>query len=175
MSLRLKPTFLDPQFELGYFDLEAMTGFTIVPQPVSVFTRSGPFFSHGGEPLGRRCRGTETAVKSFAIALIEIRQMNTKIKPERAEILRLRARIVAVERATLAALELVLLLKPKELEAFLESRRKELSQNYLDETFATDLVDPAERDFVAEEVERLMRALQSEMDFKGGVSTPESG
>ncbi|MBY2917759.1 hypothetical protein HF263_30125 [Rhizobium leguminosarum] len=107
--------------------------------------------------------------------MIEIRQMNTKIKPERAEILRLRARIVAVERATLAALELVLLLKPKELEAFLESRRKELSQNYLDETFATDLVDPAERDFVAEEVERLMRALQSEMDFKGGVSTPESG
>ncbi|WP_260695466.1 hypothetical protein [Rhizobium leguminosarum] len=72
--------------------------------------------------------------------------MNTKIKPERAEILRLRARIVAVERATLAALELVLLLKPKELEAFLESRRKELSQNYLDETFATDLVDAAERD-----------------------------
>jgi hypothetical protein len=101
--------------------------------------------------------------------------MNPTIKPERAEILRLRARIVALERATLAALELVLLIKPKELEAFLESRRKELSQNYLDETFATDLADPAERAFVAEEVERLMRLLQSEMDFKGGISGPESG
>jgi hypothetical protein len=109
------------------------------------------------------------------IAFIGIRQMNTKINPQRAELLRLRARIVAVERATLAALELALLIKPKELEAFLESRRKELSQSYLDETFATDLADPAERAFVAEEVERLMRALQSEMDFKGGISAPESG
>jgi hypothetical protein len=101
--------------------------------------------------------------------------MDRKMTPERAEILRLRARIVAVERATLAALELVLLIKPNELEAFVESRRKELSQSYLDDTFATDLADPAERAFVAEEVERLMRALQKEMDFKGGISAPESG
>jgi hypothetical protein len=109
------------------------------------------------------------------VALNEIRQMNTEIRSERAELLRLRARIVAVERATLAALEMVLLIKPKELEAFLESRRKELSKSYLDETFATDLEDAAERAFVAGEVERLMRALQSEMDFRGGISAPESG
>lgn len=101
--------------------------------------------------------------------------MNDKISPERAEILRLRARIVAMERAVLATLELVLLIKPNELEAFLESRRKELSQAYLDDAFASDLADRAERAFVAEEVESLMRALQSELDFKGGIRAPESG
>lgn len=101
--------------------------------------------------------------------------MTFEISQDRAEILRLRARIVALERAVLATLELALLIKPAELEAFLESRRKELSVAYGDESFASDLVDPAERAFVAREVERLMRALQSEMAFKGGISAPESG
>jgi hypothetical protein len=100
--------------------------------------------------------------------------MPDEITPERAEILRLRARIVAVERAALAALELVLRIRPEELESFLESRRLQLSRGYLDETFATDL-GPDERVFVAKEVERLMRALQAEMDFAGGISAPENG
>jgi hypothetical protein len=101
--------------------------------------------------------------------------MLDEITPERAEILRLRARIVALERAVLAALEVALRIRPEELEKFLESRRLELSRGYLDEKFASDLERPAERAFVAKEVDSLMRALQSEMDFAGGVSSPESG
>ena len=101
--------------------------------------------------------------------------MNDEITPERAELLRLRARLVAVERAALAALEISLRLRPEALEIFLESARKGLEEAYLDETFAPDLTNPAERVFVAKEVERLMRALQSEMDFKGGIQAPESG
>jgi hypothetical protein len=107
--------------------------------------------------------------------LLHRRFRGEEVTPERAEILRLRARIVAVERAALAALELALRIRPEELEAFLESRRIELSRAYLDQTFASDLEKPSERIFVAEEVERLMRALQSKMDFAGGVSAPESG
>lgn len=101
--------------------------------------------------------------------------MNDQIRPERSEILHLRARIVALERAVDAALELVLMIKPKELEAFLESRRKDLSEGYLDAEFAADLSDPEEREFLAREVERLMRALQADMDFKGGISSVEKG
>lgn len=101
--------------------------------------------------------------------------MKNQLSPERVEILRLRARLVALERAVDAALELVLIIKPREFEAFVESRRMELSQAYLDAEFATDLADPAERAFVAEEVERLMRGLQADMDFKGGVSMPDNG
>jgi hypothetical protein len=101
--------------------------------------------------------------------------MSYEITPDRAEILRLRARIVALERAVLGVLELALRIRPDELEAFLESRRKELSQAYLDDSFAADLSDPRERTFVAKEVEHLMRALQSELAFKGGISAPESG
>ncbi len=101
--------------------------------------------------------------------------MTDEILPARLEILRLRARIVALERAALAALEIVLRLRPEELEAFLESRRLELSKGYVDDTFASDLSNPAERAFVAKEVEALMRALQSEMNVKGGISLPESG
>lgn len=101
--------------------------------------------------------------------------MSGPIKPERAEILRLRARVVALERAVLAVLELALRIRPDELEAFLESRRVDLSAAYLDETFAPDLEDLTERAFTAKEVDRLMRALQSEMNFKGGISGPESG
>jgi len=101
--------------------------------------------------------------------------MNDDISPERAELLRLRARLVAVERAALAALEIALRIRPEALEIFLESRRKGLSEAYLDETFAPDLIDPGERTFVAQEVERLMRALQSEMGLQGGIQAPESG
>ncbi|MFP3547411.1 hypothetical protein SB748_28815 [Rhizobium sp. SIMBA_035] len=101
--------------------------------------------------------------------------MTNKITPEREEILRMRARLVAVERASAAALELVLRIAPRELEAFIESRRLNLSRDYLNEKFASDLHDPEERAFVAAEVDKLMRGLQAEMDFKGGVSTPESG
>lgn len=101
--------------------------------------------------------------------------MSDELSRERAEILNLRARIVALERAVDAALELVLMIKPKEFEAFVESRRIELSQGYLDAEFASDMTDPAEHDFLAKEVERLMRGLQSEMDFKGGISIPENG
>jgi hypothetical protein len=101
--------------------------------------------------------------------------MNQKISPERAEILHLRARIVTLERAVDAALELALMIKPRELEAFLESRRKDLSEGYLDEKFTADLSDPRERAFLAKEVDRLMRALQSDMDFTGGISSPEEG
>jgi hypothetical protein len=101
--------------------------------------------------------------------------MSDELSPERAEILRLRARLVAVERAALAALEIALRVRPEALEVFLESTRKGLSEAYEDETFARDLADPRERIFVAQEVERLMRALQHDMDFKGGIRSPESG
>jgi hypothetical protein len=101
--------------------------------------------------------------------------MSDEINPDRAEVLRLRARLVAVERAALAALEIALRVRPEALEIFLESTRKGLSQAYLDDTFAPDLADHRERVFVAQEVERLMRALQHEMDFKGGISAPEAG
>ena len=101
--------------------------------------------------------------------------MNNDISPERAELLRLRARIVVVERAALAALELVLRVRPEDLKVFLESRRRILAEGYLDETFAPDLTDRDERTFIAKEVERLMRALQSDMAFKGGIQAPENG
>ena|ERR1700712_213566 len=101
--------------------------------------------------------------------------MSDEVNPERIEILRLRARIVALERAVLATLELALRIRPEELEAFLENRRLDLSHAYLDETFAPDLNNPTERIFVAREVERLMRAFQSEMGFRGGVAAAESG
>jgi hypothetical protein len=99
----------------------------------------------------------------------------TEIPPERAEILHLRARIVALEQTALAAIELTLLIHPAILEKFLESQRKELEIGYLDAEFAPDLMDSSERIFVAKEVERLMRALQSELDFQGGISAPENG
>ena len=44
--------------------------------------------------------------------------MSDEINPERIEILRLRTRIVALERAVLATLELALRIRPEELEAF---------------------------------------------------------
>jgi hypothetical protein len=101
--------------------------------------------------------------------------MSDAISVSRTEILRLRARIVAVERTALAALEAMLRIRPEALELLLESTRKGLAEAYQDSTFAPDLIDPNERIFVAEEVERLLRALQAEMDFKGGVRGPETG
>ena len=100
---------------------------------------------------------------------------NDELSPERAELLTLRARIVVAERAALAGLELMLRIRPEQLTVVLEATRRGLAEGYLDETFAPDLRNPAERAFVAKEVERLMRALQDEMGFAGGVQAPESG
>lgn len=97
------------------------------------------------------------------------------VSPERAELLTLRARLVVTERAALAALEAMLLIRPEQLTIILESTRRRLAEGYLDETFASDLTNPAERNFVANEVERLMRGLEYEMGFEGGVSSPENG
>jgi hypothetical protein len=101
--------------------------------------------------------------------------MSNELSPVRIELLTLRARVVVAERAALAALELVLRVRPEQLTNGLAAARKGLAQGYLDETFAPDLVDPAERAFVAREVERLMRALQAEMGFDEGISAPENG
>src|SRR3954447_13337035 len=98
-----------------------------------------------------------------------------KLSRERAEFLSLRARVVVTERAALAALELMLRIRPEQLTVVLEATRKGLAEGYLDETFAPDLHSPAERAFVAKEVERLMRALQDEMGFPGGIQAAESG
>jgi|tagenome__1003787_1003787.scaffolds.fasta_scaffold19715412_2 hypothetical protein len=98
-----------------------------------------------------------------------------ELSPERAELLNLRARVVVAERAALAALEAMLLIRPEQLTVILESTRKGLAEGYLDETFAPDLHHPVERAFVAKEVERLMRALQNEMGFDGGISAPDNG
>jgi hypothetical protein len=97
------------------------------------------------------------------------------VKPERAELLSLRARVVVVERAAMAALEAMLRIRPEQLTVILESTRRRLAEGYLDESFAPDLTDPAERTFVADEVERLMRGLEYEMGFEGGISSPENG
>lgn len=94
---------------------------------------------------------------------------------ERREILQLRARIVVLERATLAALELALRVRPEELDQQIEFARQRLVSDYTEENFAHDVTDSAERLFLAQEVERLMRGLQSEMGFKGGIPTSENG
>jgi len=75
-----------------------------------------------------------------------------ELSPERAELLNLRARVVVAERAALAALEAMLLIRPEQLTVILESTRKGLAEGYLDETFAPDLHHPVERAFVAKEV-----------------------
>jgi hypothetical protein len=97
------------------------------------------------------------------------------LAPTRAEILSLRARIVALERATLAALELALLIRPDELKTNLEKARRSLEMNYDDQDFASDVTDSTERFFLAREVDRLMRAIQSEMGFSEGKPAPENG
>ena len=97
------------------------------------------------------------------------------VSKDRFEILRLRARVVTLERAVLAALELALRLRPEELNTGLELARYLLADNYLDQGFAAEITDPVERTFLAQEVERLMRALQSELGFKQGIQAPEEG
>jgi hypothetical protein len=83
--------------------------------------------------------------------------------------------VVALERATLASLELVLRIRPEELKAGLENARRRLDDDYQHLDFAADIAGPAERAFLAQEVERLMRALQSEMGFPEGIQGPEEG
>jgi hypothetical protein len=75
----------------------------------------------------------------------------------------------------LAALELVLRIRPEELKFNLELARSRLVEAYLDPTFASDVTGPEERQVLAAEVERLMRAMQSDMGFKGGIQIPEQG
>jgi hypothetical protein len=94
---------------------------------------------------------------------------------DRLEILQLRARVVALERATLASLELVLRIRPEELRAGLEKARHRLEDDYQHPDFAADINDAAERAYLAQEVERIMRALQSEMGFPEGIQGPEEG
>jgi hypothetical protein len=94
---------------------------------------------------------------------------------DRIELIRLRARIVALERCLLAAMELVLRVRPEELESNLELARSRLAEAYLDPTFASDVSGPEERTVLAAEVDRLMRAMQSDMGFKGGIQIPEQG
>jgi HAMP domain-containing protein len=95
--------------------------------------------------------------------------------PARLEILQLRARIVALERATLAALELALRIRPEELSINLEKARRRLQDSYLDNEFAAEITHSQERTFLSQEVERLMRAIQSEMGFPQGIQAPEEG
>ena len=100
---------------------------------------------------------------------------NDILPGERIELLKLRARIVVLERITLAALELSLRVRPEELKTNIELARSRLLADYEDREFAPDITDSLERAFVAEEVERLMRGVQSDMGFEGGVSVPENG
>lgn len=101
--------------------------------------------------------------------------MTDGVSKERADYLRLRARIVALERTMLAALDITLRMRPEALEQIMESQRKLLGASYLDDAFAPDLTDQNERVIVAEEVERLMRAMQGEMNFIGGIHADETG
>lgn len=95
--------------------------------------------------------------------------------PSRAELLRLRARLVVTEKMAMAAMELALRVRPEELRDGLEFARKRLLEDYEDLTFAPDLPEPGERAFMAKEVERLMRGLQADLGFPGGVVTEENG
>ena len=99
----------------------------------------------------------------------------TEPEPGRAELLRLRARVVVAEKMAMAALELALRIRPEELRTGIEVARSKLSSDYEDTSFASDMTDPAERAFVAREVDRLMRGLQADLGFQGGVPTFEDG
>lgn len=100
---------------------------------------------------------------------------NDDLPAERAELLRLRARVVVLERMALAALELALRVRPEDLKTSLEMARSRLSADYSDPDFAPDITQAGERTFVSKEVERLMRGVQSDMGFEGGVSISENG
>jgi hypothetical protein len=69
----------------------------------------------------------------------------------------------------------MLRIRPEHLELILEVTRSRLAEAYLDDTFAPDLTDPTECDFVAQEVEVLMRGLQVEMGFGSRKADPELG
>ena len=97
----------------------------------------------------------------------------TELGADRVEILSLRARIVAVEKMAAAALELALRIRPEELKSGIELARLRISADYDDAAFAPDIVELGERRFVAREVERLLRGLQADLGFKGGISTAE--
>lgn len=99
----------------------------------------------------------------------------TDIRGDRSEILRLRARVVVLERMALSALELALRIRPEELDRNIEIARLRLSSDYGQSHFASDVTDVAERGFLAREVERLMRGVQADLGFKGGVPRGENG
>jgi hypothetical protein len=99
----------------------------------------------------------------------------TNLPAERLELLSLRARIVVLERTSSAALELALRIRPEELNQNIEVARRLLEEAYEDVAFSPDVTSPAERDFLAAEVEKLMRAVQSQLGFKGGIAQPEAG
>ena len=99
----------------------------------------------------------------------------TELGAERLEYLRLRARVVALERMARAALELALRIRPEELQTGIELARSRLSDDYEDSAFAPELTRPAERAFEAQEVERLMRGIQADLGFEGGISISEDG
>lgn len=97
------------------------------------------------------------------------------IPTQRLEILALRARVVVLERMAFAALELALRVRPEELTLGIEVARSRLADEYEGIAFAPEVRDPAERRYLAQEVERLMRGLQSDLGFQGGIRTPENG
>ena len=101
--------------------------------------------------------------------------MDDEIPLDRLELLRLRARVAVLERASMAALELALRIRPEELAKTIEIARKEMAQGYLDDDFAADLHGPKEREFVASEVSRIMRSIQAQLGLEGGVSAPDVG
>jgi len=101
--------------------------------------------------------------------------MDSELSPERRELLKLRARIVVLEKASLAALELALRIRPEALNQTLHIARQRLDEAYHDVDFAHDVHDPAERAFLSAEVDTLMSSLQAEMGFKGGKLGPENG
>ena len=80
-----------------------------------------------------------------------------------------------LERAVLASLEMALRIRPEELDTLLTVARRRLAEGYEGSAFAPDITQKSERDFIAAEVERLMRGLQAEMGFAAGKSVPENG
>lgn len=93
----------------------------------------------------------------------------------RREILRLRARIVVLERMAMASLELVLRVRPEELGRNFEMARERLGEAYESATFAAEVENEEQRQFLAAEVERYMRGVQADLGLVGGVDTPERG
>jgi hypothetical protein len=115
-------------------------------------------------------------VDAALLRYYKVTNMNSDdLDPARAELLSLRARIVVLERAVLAALELGLRIRPEELSQGLEVARRLLEEGYSDAAFSPEVENAAERTYLAAEVEKLMRALQSELGHPGGIQQPEGG